>query len=483
MTAFLLDDLTDSNVEFSLHTESGAGATGGGWQKVVGATQDAKVNNGTLHCDGVSALAAYINLAVPPDPEYFAESTFVHAPRITAWLLRFSAASYTGYRISYDYTTEMWSVVRHDGTSAGVTTGLSTPNTFAQAANPAFARSVRVEITTPDAATVNIKLIVDGATLLDVDDTHANRVTSVGHVGLGVYQKIDDTNGIRSITADVLAAASATQLTLSGPASGTTGAASSNFTVTADAAVSSDVTITPATTGSGTFSPASPVITSGQTSVTFTYTPSASETADISITSDGGLTIVGSPISYTSSAANTAPSFSGTISDLSATVGVALTPVDVSSLFSDAESSLTFSAIGTWPAGVTVSGAGVISGTPSAAGTYGSLQVRATDAGGLTADSNLFSVTVAVAVGTISVSSPLKNNTGTLLSSETSVVCSVLQAADLASVYETTSASSDGSGLLSSLSDAAITAGQSYHVAIKLSDGSSVGITGEIVAT
>lgn len=483
MTAFILDDLTDSNVELSLHTESGAGATGGGWQKVVGSTQDAKVDNGALHCDGVSSHAAYINLAVPLSADYFAESVFVHAARIHRWLLRFSSTSYTGYAAEYDYTAAAWSIMRHDGSATWTKTGLSTPNTFSQAANPAVVWDVRVEISTTDAATVNIKLIVDGATLLDVNDTHANRITSAGHVGLSVYQKIDDTNGIRSITADVLAAASATQLTLSGPASGTTGAASSNFTVTADAAVSADVTITPATTGSGTFSPASPVITTGQTSVTFTYTPSASETADVSITSDGGLTIVGSPISYTSSAANTAPSFSGTISDLSATVGVALTPVDVSSLFSDAESSLTFSAIGTWPAGVTVSSAGVISGTPSAAGTYGSLQVRATDAGSLTADSNLFSVTVAVAVGTISVSSPLKNNTGTLLSSETSIVCSVLRATDLSSIYGTTSASSDGSGLLSSLSDAAITAGQSYHVAIKLSDGSSVGITGEIVAT
>ena len=144
--SFLIDDLTDSNVELSLHTESGAGATGGGWQKVVGATQDAKVNNGTLHCDGVAALAAYVNLAVPPNADYFAESAFVHVQRITAWLLRFSSTSYTGYRVKYDYTSALWAVERHDGTSAGVTTGLSAPNTFAQAANPAVVQIGRAHV-------------------------------------------------------------------------------------------------------------------------------------------------------------------------------------------------------------------------------------------------------------------------------------------------------------------------------------------------
>ena len=80
---------------------------------------------------------------------------------------------------------------------------------------------------------------------------------------------------------------------------------------------------------------------------------------------------------------------------------------------------------------------------------------------------------------TVSVADPLKNNTGTLLASQSGVKVAVLKAADLESVYEGT-ATTNGSGILSDITDAAIVAG-SYHVAIKLTDG-SVGITGAIEA-
>lgn len=198
----------------------------------------------------------------------------------------------------------------------------------------------------------------------------------------------------------------------------------------------------------------------------------------------GNDSAVASGAQFTTAAANTSPSFTGpNIADISGTEAVALTPVDVSAKFYDAESGLTFSAIGSWPAGVTVSSAGVISGTPTTAGTYASLQVRATDAGSLTADSNAFTITVAApAVAGINVTEPLKNNTGTVLASQSGVRVAVLQAADLVSVYEATGLTSNASGILATISDAAITTGQQYHVAIKLADG-SVGITGPITAS
>lgn len=182
---------------------------------------------------------------------------------------------------------------------------------------------------------------------------------------------------------------------------------------------------------------------------------------------------------------NLPPSFDGpSIAAISATEGVALSSLDVSSRFSDAESALTFSAVGSWPAGVTVSSAGVISGTPTTAGTYSGLQVRATDAGALTADSNAFSITVAAAAlpSTITVTEPLKNNTGTLLANLSGVRVAVLEAATLAGVFETSGLTTNASGNLATISDAAITTGQQYHVVIKLADG-SVGITGPITAS
>ena len=187
---------------------------------------------------------------------------------------------------------------------------------------------------------------------------------------------------------------------------------------------------------------------------------------------------------FTTAATNTSPSFTGpNIADISGTEGVALIPVDVSTRFSDAESGLTFSAIGSWPAGVTVSSAGVISGTPTTTGTYASLQVRATAAGSLTADSNAFMITVAApAVAAVAVTEPLKNNTGMVLASQSGVRVAVLQAADLVSVFETSGLTTNASGVLGTISAAAIIAGQQYHVAIKLADG-SVGITGVVTAS
>lgn len=91
------------------------------------------------------------------------------------------------------------------------------------------------------------------------------------------------------------------------------------------------------------------------------------------------------------------------------------------------------------------------------------------------------SFTTDAAAGTVTVTEPLKNNTGTLRSSESGVKIAVLQAADLASVYETTT-TTDGSGMIPAISSAQITPAASYHVAIKLADG-SVGITGAITAS
>lgn len=99
---------------------------------------------------------------------------------------------------------------------------------------------------------------------------------------------------------------------------------------------------------------------------------------------------------------NEAPTFSGTVSVPTLTQGSAMTPVNAGALFSDPDSGDTaaYSAVGVWPAGVTVDGStGIISGTPSAAATYANLRVRRTDAGTLSADSNLFTITVAASGG------------------------------------------------------------------------------------
>jgi lysophospholipase L1-like esterase len=95
----------------------------------------------------------------------------------------------------------------------------------------------------------------------------------------------------------------ATTYTLSGPSSGATGSPSTNFTVQAVGTLGSGVTITPHTSGTGTFSPTSVTLAAGtNTSATFTYTPGASETATITTTNSSTLTDPSSA-SYTSSSA------------------------------------------------------------------------------------------------------------------------------------------------------------------------------------
>lgn len=97
---------------------------------------------------------------------------------------------------------------------------------------------------------------------------------------------------------------------------------------------------------------------------------------------------------------NSPPTFTGpNIGNQTGTVGTALTSNNIASKFSDTDA-LTFSAVGTWPPGVTVSSAGVISGTPTTAGTYSGLSVRATDTAAQTVDSDTFTFTISAAVDT-----------------------------------------------------------------------------------
>lgn len=122
--------------------------------------------------------------------------------------------------------------------------------------------------------------------------------------------------------------------------------------------------------------------------------------------------------------------------------------------------------------------------TGRTAGITETVYVRAYDAAGLRstpAISGGVTLESVLAAG-INVTDPLKNNTGTVLASQSGVRVAVLQAADLVSVFETSGLTTNASGVLGTISAAAITTGQQYHVAIKLADG-SVGITGPITAS
>ena len=193
--------------------------------------------------------------------------------------------------------------------------------------------------------------------------------------------------------------------------------------------------------------------------------------------------------------ANAAPTFPGpNIGNQTGTVGTALSANTVSDSFSDTDA-LTFSAIGTWPPGVTVSSAGIISGTPTTAGTYSTLQVRATDTAAQTVDSDVFSFTISAASHLITAANSQQVNTassgsvssgsgatitmpalkdwgtGNLKANETGITIIVnnMTTGDL--VVKLTGETSDGSGVVA-FTNAALVAATNYRVTTILADGS-----------
>lgn len=112
-----------------------------------------------------------------------------------------------------------------------------------------------------------------------------------------------------------IAPPTATAITLSGPASGASGAASTNFTVGVSptgGAITGTVVVTPSDGGNGgSFTPTTVSLTTAAPTATFTYTPASSGTKTISVTNNGGLTNPANLSYSSSSAAATAITLSG----------------------------------------------------------------------------------------------------------------------------------------------------------------------------
>ncbi|MFK8015091.1 MAG: hypothetical protein AB8G17_06590 [Gammaproteobacteria bacterium] len=161
-------------------------------------------------------------------------------------------------------------------------------------------------------------------------------------------------------------------------------------------------------TGGGLFSVA--------TNLTVTFDPQSLGTA---LTTDGasasttytvelndGTTTIDVPIRVTLTKADQAPVAAGGLADLTLGLDNAMAAVDVSTDFTDADDTLTFTASGL-PAGLSLSSAGSLTGTPTALVTGQVVTITATDAGGQTATS-AFQVTIeAAGNNTVTLSSPV----------------------------------------------------------------------------
>lgn len=126
----------------------------------------------------------------------------------------------------------------------------------------------------------------------------------------------------------------ATATTLTGPSSGLTGVASTNFTVGVmpiGGIITGTLTVTPDDNGGGgSFTPASLSLTTVSPTGTFTYTPASTGAKSIGITNDGLLTVP-SDVTYTATAATTGTTLtgpsSGTVGSLSTNFTAGVTPV------------------------------------------------------------------------------------------------------------------------------------------------------------
>lgn len=154
--------------------------------------------------------------------------------------------------------------------------------------------------------TITVYLTKNGGTLAQVATVTDSSITAAGYFGL--YNGKDGatvTMSLDDIVVDDLAAAAATAVTLTGPSTGATGVASSNFSVGVSpvgGAITGTVTVTPSDSGGGgTFSPTSVGLTTASPTATFTYTPGSAGAKSISVTNGGGLTNP-SPLTYTATA-------------------------------------------------------------------------------------------------------------------------------------------------------------------------------------
>ena len=125
--------------------------------------------------------------------------------------------------------------------------------------------------------------------------------------------------------------------------------------------------------------------------------------------------------------------FAGTIPTLNGTEGSAFSE-DVSSYFSGSETPFAYTVqSGTLPTGLSLSSStGVISGTPTTAGTSSGIVIRGTDATPYTADSNSFSIVIAAAPAGPTIDTQPSNQTVTAPATATFTVAATTSGGALA---------------------------------------------------
>jgi hypothetical protein len=194
------------------------------------------------------------------------------------------------------------------GTSTSITPTL-TGGTPALAASTNYCLDTEVFQLNASTTTLRATVTNSGGTVLytaTFNDTTAALQNAAGTAGLTTYVTAA-TNGanpfFNRITTFSTAVSPATQYSVGGPASGPSGVASANFTLSTNGTTTTDTVVTPSDGGAGgTFSPSTVTLPANASAVstgTFTYTPSSTGAKTLSFTNSGTLTNP-SPVTYQS---------------------------------------------------------------------------------------------------------------------------------------------------------------------------------------
>lgn len=378
--------------------------SGGTWLHWAGATPDPSVyaSSGGALASGAAGAQVVRASVISTSPDAPVLATAVVDTNVASASFgicsRLNAAGTAGYLAAYGVTSQKWGIYRLGAALATTVLGTQAgTSSYAAASTPAIEF-----IVTGTGATVTLELKVNGVSILTATDTSASRIVDVGYPGIWFKSFSAAANGwfFGSFSNPDLVAA-ATAITVSGPITGTTGVASTNFTVGANGTITSTITVTPSDAGAGgTFTPATVNISSGTPTATFTYTPASDGAKTLTVTNNGGLTNPGSATYTATSSAATALALSGPGSGVTGT----------------ASANFSVAANGTLSGSVTVtpsdSGAGgtftpssfaLSSGTPTGTFTYtpasaGAKSITIGNSGGLTNPSAITYTSLAASV-------------------------------------------------------------------------------------
>ncbi len=258
---FVNDTFTDTT---STLLENHTGETGATWTEHPSfASIGSIVIDSANRARGTGGLNLYYASGTPATADYDVQATVTSVQPYsdsTGVAGRMSSTAVTMYWFGYDNPTSQYQLYRFVNGGGFLMASFTEP----------FGSSGTSHVLKLSMRGNFISGYVDGVLTVSAADT---QISTVGSAGILTMGGAPDSNGLHLDDFSATDNTNATTYTLDGPTSGPVNSASSNFTITPNGPYTG--TITPASTGPGTFSPSSLTWSGDSSSKTFTYTSSS----------------------------------------------------------------------------------------------------------------------------------------------------------------------------------------------------------------